>query len=137
MRQRKFIAILGCALVLLCALAFTGAASPTAFAASTSATSATTSCPPDITYGTSNASLVRELQNTLNRDYQISVTAQANEQYQNIIFLNSPYNFSPLLTVDGDFGTHTGNAVKDFQSFKLLHVDGDVGNNTWHALGYC
>ncbi len=137
MRQRKFLAILGCALLLLCALALNGATSPAAFAASTSAASATTSCPPDITYGTSNHALVRELQNTLNADYQISVSALNNGEYQNIIFLDDPYEFNPLLAVDGDFGTHTGNAVKDFQSYKGLQVDGDVGPHTWHALGYC
>ena len=38
------------------------------------------------------------------------------------------------LTVDGDFGSRTDTAVRNFQSSKGLGVDGDVGKNTWAAL---
>lgn len=36
--------------------------------------------------------------------------------------------------VDGDFGTNTENAVKQFQTDNSLTVDGIVGKNTWDAL---
>lgn len=39
------------------------------------------------------------------------------------------------LTVDGDFGTKTEAAVKEFQKSKGLTVDGLVGNATQKALG--
>ena len=37
--------------------------------------------------------------------------------------------------VDGDFGSKTEKAVKDFQTDFGLVVDGVVGPNTWAALG--
>lgn len=40
------------------------------------------------------------------------------------------------LSVDGDFGWRTDNAVKLFQKAHRLSVDGIVGPNTWRALGY-
>lgn len=39
------------------------------------------------------------------------------------------------ITVDGDFGIKTENAVKSFQKSKGLVADGIVGNKTWSALG--
>ena len=39
------------------------------------------------------------------------------------------------ITVDGDFGTKTETAVKEFQKSKGLVADGIVGNKTWEALG--
>lgn len=39
------------------------------------------------------------------------------------------------ITVDGDFGTKTENAVKTFQKSKRLVADGIVGSKTWNALG--
>ena len=38
------------------------------------------------------------------------------------------------LDVDGDFGTNTLSAVRDYQTKNNLDVDGIVGNNTWGAL---
>ncbi|GHJ92176.1 hypothetical protein SNE510_16950 [Streptomyces sp. NE5-10] len=38
------------------------------------------------------------------------------------------------LVVDGDFGTASANAAKDFQSKHGLTADGIVGPNTWNAL---
>ena len=38
------------------------------------------------------------------------------------------------LTVDGDFGTKTHNAVIKFQKDNGLEVDGIVGSNTWVKL---
>ena len=38
------------------------------------------------------------------------------------------------LDVDGDFGSKTQAAVKDYQQKNNLDVDGIVGNNTWGAL---
>ena len=38
------------------------------------------------------------------------------------------------LTVDGDFGANTENAVKDFQNKNGLSVDGVVGSKTWAKL---
>ena len=39
------------------------------------------------------------------------------------------------LTVDGDFGSKTEAAVKDYQKNHGLTVDGVVGKKTWAALG--
>lgn len=38
------------------------------------------------------------------------------------------------LTIDGDFGPNTENAVRQFQQENSLAVDGIVGNNTWRTL---
>ena len=38
------------------------------------------------------------------------------------------------VTVDGDFGWKTLNAVTAFQKAHGLTVDGEVGENTWKAL---
>lgn len=39
------------------------------------------------------------------------------------------------LATDGDFGSGTDRAVRDFQRARGLAVDGVVGNNSWRALG--
>lgn len=46
--------------------------------------------------------------------------------------LKNAYGYN--LTLDGDFGPGTLNAVKSFQSSRGLGADGVVGQNTWHAL---
>jgi len=38
------------------------------------------------------------------------------------------------LSVDGDFGSNTEYAVKNFQRDNKLTVDGEVGKNTWDKL---
>ena len=38
------------------------------------------------------------------------------------------------LTVDGDFGDKTCNAVKAYQKDRGVEVDGEVGKNTWKSL---
>ncbi|MBO0777966.1 MAG: peptidoglycan-binding protein [Ktedonobacteraceae bacterium] len=82
-------------------------------------------CPATLSYG-STGSLVKTLQSKLNSLYK------ANS------FRNSPYNFSPPLDVDGEFGPLTQAAVKDYQYWHPpLEVDGIVGPKTWHSLGYC
>ncbi len=42
---------------------------------------------------------------------------------------------SPSLSVDGDYGPATENAVKAFQKSKKLEVTGIVDKSTWEALG--
>jgi hypothetical protein len=82
------------------------------------------SCPSTIQNG-SKGSTVTTLQSELD------------SLYSKKAFPNSPYNFHPLLSKDGQFGPLTANAVKDFQKKKGLGVDGIVGPKTWHALGNC
>ena len=41
------------------------------------------------------------------------------------------------LALDGEFGTHTEDAVKTMQAFYHIQQDGIVGNQTWGALGLC
>ena len=111
------------ALALLAATLAFGAFSfaPSAHAASTPlsskiAASSNFACPPTIQYGSTDASSggwVSSLQTSLD------------------------YDFGYSLAIDGQFGSHTQAAVKDFQSWNGLQVDGIVGAHTWHALGYC
>ena len=83
-----------------------------------------TSCPATIQNG-STGSMAMVWQDDLNA------------RYNSKVFPNSPYNFSPLLAVDGQFGLLTQAAVKDFQTAKRIAVDGIVGPQTWHTLGVC
>lgn len=38
------------------------------------------------------------------------------------------------MAIDGDFGSGTDQAVRDYQSSHALTVDGIVGSGTWGAL---
>lgn len=49
------------------------------------------------------------------------------------MILNSKFGYK--LDIDGDFGSKTETAVKDFQSKQGLTADGVVGAKTWKALG--
>lgn len=77
-----------------------------------------------LSYGSTDTihAYVRFLQTHLNGDYQAGR------------FPNSPYNFHPLLAVDGSFGALTENAVKDIQTRYHVAVDGIVGPITWNLV---
>ncbi len=60
--------------------------------------------------------------------------SQGNAVIQLQTYLNQLSLSSLVLKVDGDFGSKTETAVKNFQGFAKLTVDGIVGNNTWNAL---
>ncbi|HEU5377620.1 MAG TPA: peptidoglycan-binding protein [Ktedonobacteraceae bacterium] len=78
------------------------------------------SCPPTLSRG-SNSIWVNFLQHHLNT---LSTWG------------NFPLN--PLLATDGDFGSHTFDAVQAFQRFNLLQsTNGVVGPETWAALSMC
>ena len=49
--------------------------------------------------------------------------------------LNARLSPSPELSVDGDFGPVTEEAVRRFQQERGLEVSGKVGDETWKALG--
>lgn len=44
------------------------------------------------------------------------------------------YEGKTMLTVDGDFGTNTFNALKAYQKDRGLEVDGECGKNSWKSL---
>ena len=44
------------------------------------------------------------------------------------------YNGKTILTVDGDFGDNTYNALKAYQKDRGLEVDGECGKNSWQSL---
>lgn len=44
------------------------------------------------------------------------------------------YEGKTILTVDGDFGNKTYNALRAYQKDRGLEVDGEVGKNTWKSL---
>lgn len=44
------------------------------------------------------------------------------------------YNGKIVLTVDGDFGNKTYNALKAYQKDRGLEVDGECGKNSWQSL---
>jgi hypothetical protein len=46
------------------------------------------------------------------------------------------YRIGSGLPLDGDFGTMTETAVKDYQSITGLKCDGFVGDKTWDRLGF-
>ena len=46
----------------------------------------------------------------------------------------SSYNGKTILTVDGDFGNNTYNALKAYQKDRGLEVDGECGKNSWQSL---
>jgi peptidoglycan hydrolase-like protein with peptidoglycan-binding domain len=132
--RKKFVLFAIAGMLLLGALAFTGASSPHAFAASEAATGHTTAsvalaCPPGLSEGSSGY-WVGRLQGTLN-----SLYLNFNDPRY---FYDSPDDFSPPLAVDRSFGPKTLHAVIDYQYWNPpLAVDGMVGPQTWHSLGYC
>jgi hypothetical protein len=77
------------------------------------------------------------IQNGSGGSVVVTLQSKLDSLYSKKVFPNSPYNFKPLLAKDGQFGSLTTNAVKDFQKKKGLSVDGVVGAKTWHALGSC
>ena len=44
------------------------------------------------------------------------------------------YNGKIVLTVDGDFGNNTYNALKAYQKDRGLEIDGECGKNSWQSL---
>jgi hypothetical protein len=66
-------------------------------------------------------------QNTLRKGAQ----GQSVEQLQKLL---NAFNKNTLLSVDGDFGSRTSDAVKLFQKSAGLSADGIVGPKTWRAL---
>lgn len=50
------------------------------------------------------------------------------------LLINSGYSVG-IDGADGDFGSNTEQAVRNFQSNNHLDVDGSVGPHTWYALG--
>ena len=44
------------------------------------------------------------------------------------------YEGKTVLTVDGDFGTKTYNALRAYQKDRGLEVDGECGKNSWKSL---
>lgn len=44
------------------------------------------------------------------------------------------YNGKIVLTVDGDFGNNTYNALRAYQKDRGLEVDGECGKNSWQSL---
>ncbi len=108
-----------------------------ASAASTSQQrAASLSCPPTLQKG-SSGTWVKALQYRLNFEY--SWRSHYGSPYG---FPNSPYNFHPLLSTDGQFGQNTYNAVWDYQTGQNqndpgISIDGNVGPQTWSQLGFC
>lgn len=139
--RRKFVTFVFCAFLLGAMVMFSGFTFiSSAHAATLQHKSSTVSvhatraytCPPTISYGS----------NDNNGVYLVGLLQdQLNELYLNYSdprwFANYPYNFNPPLVSDGDFGSLTRNAVKDYQYYNGLTVDGIVGPQTWGSLGEC
>ncbi len=121
MVSRKTTIILASILLIACVAVATFIFSPLH---STKAASSCGYTAPTLSYG-STGSWVQGLQQELNTGYQKN------------LFPNSPYNFHPLLQVDGIFGSNTQAAVMDFQAkykSQVKYVDGIVGTLTYAAL---
>jgi hypothetical protein len=115
MSQKKLIVvILVCVLFIACTMVISFASvGHSAHAASkVVALTPVPGCPPTIAYG-SSGTWVREL--------QIQLNAQEGAK----------------LTIDGQFGSLTRQAVYKWQRSHNLSVDGIVGRHTWHSLGFC
>jgi hypothetical protein len=87
--------------------------------------------------GSTSPTCPATIQNGSSGSLVVTLQSELNARYSSKVFPNSPYNFSPPLAQDGQFGPLTVNAVKDFQTKKGLSVDGIVGPQTWGALGNC
>ncbi len=82
-------------------------------------------CPSSLAEG-SSGTLVQVLQYRLN-----GLAAEGD------LANGDPYNYSPPLATDGNFGAHTQAAVEDLQNEWGDKVDGGVGPQTWTTLGFC
>ncbi len=87
--------------------------------------------------GSSSPTCPATIQNGNTGSLVVTLQTKLDTLYSQKVFPNSPYNFHPPLAKDGQFGSLTESAVKDFQKKKGLSVDGVVGPITWHALGNC
>jgi peptidoglycan hydrolase-like protein with peptidoglycan-binding domain len=86
---------------------------------------------------------VHKLQNDLNKWYEWYSSSAGVKYYQQQHADHPDFSKDFKLTVDGDFGPKTEQAVKDYQSLHKdrngaqLAKDGIVGTLTWGALGEC
>ncbi|MBA2391715.1 MAG: peptidoglycan-binding protein [Ktedonobacteraceae bacterium] len=115
MRTKLALVILLIALFVGASLSYSGTAHASAAtpATNTHTSVALLTCPPTISYGTSQYNLVIVLQDNLDRYYGYH------------------------LDIDGHFGSLTRAAVKDFQAHYAPPSDGVVGPITWNALQEC
>jgi peptidoglycan hydrolase-like protein with peptidoglycan-binding domain len=89
-------------------------------------------CPPTLQEGgNNNLTWVKALQSRLNYEYFATV------HNISFYFLNTPDNFSPYLSVDGQFGSLTRAAVIDMQNWAGVSQSGATDQRTWSNLGLC